>query len=126
MPNIAHFAIPADDVQRALRFYQSVFGWQFNAWGPPDFHQIQTGSDENPGIPGALEKRDGPRVQGGQNAFICTISVDSIDEAATLIEEHGGTITYPRFTIEHVGTLIQFRDTEGNTVSAMQYEPGHP
>jgi hypothetical protein len=28
----------------------------------------------------------------------------------------------PPFVIERVGTLIQFLDTEGNQVSAMQYD----
>jgi len=44
MPNnLAHFAINADDTARARGFYQNVFGWQFQAWGPPDFFQISTG-----------------------------------------------------------------------------------
>ena len=35
--NIAHFDVAADDVERARRFYERVFGWRFEAWGPPDF-----------------------------------------------------------------------------------------
>ena len=36
MPNdVAHFAIHADDCQRAKRFYEEVFGWTFEPWGPP-------------------------------------------------------------------------------------------
>ena len=36
MPNdIAHFAIHADDCQRAKRFYEAVFGWTFEPWGRP-------------------------------------------------------------------------------------------
>jgi predicted enzyme related to lactoylglutathione lyase len=42
MPNIAHFAINAENLPRARTFYERVFGWVFNAWGPPDFYQIQT------------------------------------------------------------------------------------
>ncbi len=37
MPHVAHFAINANDVDRAKRFYERVFGWKFNAWGPPGF-----------------------------------------------------------------------------------------
>jgi predicted enzyme related to lactoylglutathione lyase len=37
MPNnIAHFAIDADNVPRARRFYEAVFGWRFTPWGPPE------------------------------------------------------------------------------------------
>ena len=36
----------------------------------------------------------------------------------------GGQLTTQPFEIEHVGTLVMFKDTEGNTVGAMQYLPG--
>ena len=58
MPNnLAHFAINADDTARARGFYQNVFGWQFQPWGPPDFFQISTGDKTNPRVQGALQKR---------------------------------------------------------------------
>ncbi len=42
MPNdIAHFAIHADDCQRAKAFYEKVFGWTFEPWGPPNFWRIE-------------------------------------------------------------------------------------
>jgi integrase len=33
MPRIIHFEIPADDTDRAVRFYQKVFGWKIEKWG---------------------------------------------------------------------------------------------
>jgi len=42
--NIRHFAIGADDLDRARAFYESVFGWRFEAWGPPGFYLIHTGT----------------------------------------------------------------------------------
>ena len=61
MPNnIAHFDIHADDVERARQFYQRVFGWRFEAWGPPDFYLIQTGTPTDPGIHGLISKRSKP------------------------------------------------------------------
>jgi predicted enzyme related to lactoylglutathione lyase len=29
MPTIVHFEIPADDVERAKRFYSDLFGWKW-------------------------------------------------------------------------------------------------
>ena len=44
MPNnLSFFAINADDVPRARTFYEAVFGWGFEPWGPPDFYLIETG-----------------------------------------------------------------------------------
>ena len=39
MPTLRHLAINADDVQRAKAFYETVFGWRFEPWGPPDYYQ---------------------------------------------------------------------------------------
>jgi uncharacterized protein len=64
MPNnVGFFAIHADDVPRAQHFYQNVFGWKFEPWGPPGFLLISTGTKSEPGIGGALQKRH-PLVDG--------------------------------------------------------------
>jgi uncharacterized protein len=39
--NITHFAVRAENVGRAKKFYETVFGWQFQEWGPPDFYLIE-------------------------------------------------------------------------------------
>jgi hypothetical protein len=124
MPNnIAHFAIQADDVARARRFYGEVFGWRFEAWGPPGFYRIQTGDESDPGIEGALYARSTPRI--GNDAMVgyrCTISVDDLDAIAAAVAGHGATIRSAKSTIPGVGSLIEFEDPEGNIVCAMQYE----
>ena len=123
MPNnVSHFDIHADDLPRARRFYERVFGWQFRAWGPPDFFLIQTGTDADPGIHGALTRRHDPVKNRGMIGFECTISVDDVDAIAAAVEANGGKITQPRTVIATVGTLIQFHDTEGNVVCAMKYD----
>lgn len=117
--NIAHFDVHADDVERARKFYEKVFGWRFSAWGPPGFFLIATGDEKDPGIHGAVHDRpkDEPRSIG----FQCTISVDDVDAVAKMITEAGGQITVPKMTIPTVGELVQFKDTEGNVVCAMRY-----
>jgi predicted enzyme related to lactoylglutathione lyase len=122
MPNdLAHFAIHADDCDRAKRFYETVFGWTFQPWGPPGFWLIRT----SPGaVGGALQQRQTPITGRGMIGFECTIGVEDVRAIAGAIEKAGGTIVTPPFTIERVGTVIQFQDTEGNAVSVMQYVPG--
>lgn len=124
MPNdLAHFAITADDCERAKRFYQSVFGWTFEPWGPPEFWLIHT--SPNAPIKGALQKRTQPNdAQGKLIGFECTISVDDIHATRRAVEGAKGIILTPPVTIEHVGTMIRFADTEGNVVGAMQYAKG--
>jgi len=121
--NVRHFSIHADDVERARAFYEAVFGWVFEAFGPPDFYRIRTGTPEDPGIFGAMQKRSEPLQGEALRGFECTISVDDLDEARREVEAHGGTVTFPEHQIPEVGRLFQFADTEGNIVCAMQYEP---
>ncbi|HEY3813270.1 MAG TPA: VOC family protein [Caulobacteraceae bacterium] len=123
MPNnLRHFAITADDVERARTFYEAVFGWRFEAWGPPGFYLIVTGTPEDPGVQGALQGRREPLTGTGQRGFECSIGVDDVDAIRAAVLAHGGKIQMERFRIEGVGDLIFFEDTEANRVGAMQYD----
>jgi len=120
MPNLAHFAINADDVSRAKRFYERVFGWAFSAWGPPNFYQIKTGSGGGP-VLGALQKRR-DLVPGQRIGFECTIAVDSIDDTAKAVADNGGKTIMGKSIIVGVGALMFFQDTEGNAFGAIQFD----
>ncbi|MCE9523211.1 MAG: VOC family protein [Alphaproteobacteria bacterium] len=123
MPNnLAAFAIHVEDVQRARRFYEAVFGWKFEPWGPPDFYLIHTGDETHPGVQGLMHKRQQPRGQGGPNCFECTIGVDDVDAIATAVKKHGGKITMEKSKIPTVGEVIYLEDPEGNRVGAMKYD----
>ena len=118
---LRHFAINADDVGRAKAFYESIFDWRFDPWGPPDFYQVKTAGD---GLVGALQgRRDlvpGVRTLG----YEVTLGVEDLKATIAAIEAGGGRIVMQPYRIDGVGELIYFEDTEGNLVGAMQYEPG--
>jgi predicted enzyme related to lactoylglutathione lyase len=123
MPNhVSHFAINADDLKRARRFYENVFDWQFEAWGPPGFYLIHTGTPDDAGVLGALQKRrelvPGQRTIG----FECTVSVDSADAIAKAAEANGGKVIMAKTILPTVGELVWLQDPEGNIVGAMKYE----
>jgi len=123
MPNhLSHFAINADDLPRARRFYEKVFGWQFEPWGPPGFYLLHTGTPQNPGIQGALQQRrellSGQRMIG----YECTIGVESADAIASLAQANGGKVVMAKAIIPTVGELVWLQDPEGNVFGAMKYE----
>ncbi len=123
MPNnLASFAIHADDVGRCRRFYEAVFGWRFEPWGPPDFYLVHTGDEENPGVQGLMHKRLEPRGEGGPNCFECTVGVEDIDAVTAAAKKHGARIIMEKAPIPTVGVLTKFEDTEGNVLSAMAYD----
>ena len=123
MPNhLSHFAINADDLARARRFYEKVFGWQFEPWGPPGFYLLHTGTPQEPGIQGALQQRrellPGQRMIG----YECTIGVESADTIADLAQASGGKVVMAKTIIPTVGELVWLQDPEGNVFGAMKYE----
>lgn len=117
---LRHFAINADDVGRARTFYESVFGWRFDAWGPPGFYQIKNAGQ---GLLGALQERR--ELVPGVRVAAYETSMGVVDLRATMaaVEAGGGRIVMQPYRIEGVGELIYFEDTEGNLVGAMQYDP---
>jgi hypothetical protein len=120
--NVDFFAINADDVPRARTFYEAVFGWSFEPWGPPGFYLIETGQERMTAIRGALQERR--ELARGQKmiGFECTIAVENIDQTIRAIERNGGRIAAPKSHIPTVGTVAYFFDTEGNVAAVIQRE----
>lgn len=123
MPNpVAFFAIHADDVARARAFYEAVFGWRFEPWGPPDFYLIETGEEGDSAPSGALHGRMEPLTGTGMRGFECSIAVASADETLARLEAAGGTVMGGKAHIPGVGWVVRFTDPEGNMAAAVQYE----
>lgn len=124
MSRVVHFEIHADDPQRAVSFYQNVFDWQINKWeGPEDYWLITTGPDSEPGINGAILQRRQPINGDAVIAYVCTVGVASVDDAAANITKHGGTIVLPKMAVPHVGWLEYAKDSEGNIFGILQSDP---
>ena len=123
MSQVAHFSINADDVDRALRFYENVLGWKFQAYGPPGFFMVdeRTAKVTVP-LRGSLQKRREIVPGVPMHGFECTVSVDDIEATARLVQEHGGKVVMPICTLPGIGRLLFFQDPEGNIAGAMQYD----
>jgi predicted enzyme related to lactoylglutathione lyase len=119
--NVSHFHLDADDLARARRFYEAVFGWRFRPWGPPDYFMIATGDEERPGIHGSLGRREKPLAGGESCGAELTVQVADVGAAGKAIESHGGKIVMARSVIHGVGEHLRFRDPEGNVLAVMRY-----
>jgi predicted enzyme related to lactoylglutathione lyase len=117
---ITHFEIPADNVERAKKFYEKIFDWKIEKYEKDgDYWSVQTtevGDDEwtpkEPGaINGGLVKRDKPH-----EPFLNYITVDSIEKTCKSIEKNGGKILTPKTEMGEWGWWATFEDTEGNIV----------
>jgi predicted enzyme related to lactoylglutathione lyase len=127
MPNnLASFSIHVDDVDRARAFYEAVFEWVFEPWGPPGFYLIHTGDKQSPGVQGLMHERMEPRSGKGLNGIEATFSVEDVNVIVARVEANGGRITMQKSVIPTVGELVRFLDTEGNDIGVMRYEnPPH-
>jgi len=116
MPRVIHFEISANKPERAIKFYEKVFGWKIVKWeGPMEYWLITTGRKDETGIDGGLGKRTEDEV-----STVNTIDVPDIDKFIKKIEKHGGTVTTSKHAIPGVGWLAYFKDTEGNMFGMMQ------
>ncbi len=118
MPRVVHFEIPADDPDRAIRFYQEVFGWTVKKWEAPiDYWLVTTGPEGEPGIDGAIARRTDVPVTCN------TIDVPSVDDFIAKILKAGGQVKMEKTAVPGVGWFANCVDTEGNLFSIMQEAP---
>jgi predicted enzyme related to lactoylglutathione lyase len=121
MARVIHFEIHADNPERAAAFYRKVFDWQITKWeGPSDYWLITTGPDSEPGINGAILRRQGPINGDAVIAYICTIDVADIDAAIANVRAQGGTEALPKMAVPGIGWLAYYKDTEGNIFGMLQ------
>jgi predicted enzyme related to lactoylglutathione lyase len=131
MNRVVHFEIHAKDQDRLQRFYEEVFGWKIQDLGPQmgNYRLIVTGTDEPgaqwPGINGGMNRRQGDSPSAGApvNAFVCTISVENIDETLKKIEAEGGKVATDKMEVPGVGFLAYRLDPDGNLFGVLQPFP---
>ena len=117
MPRVIHFDIPSNNPERLADFYRRLFGWEIQNWGLVEYWLAATGPDSEPGINGAIARRD-PR-EGTRN----TISVKSADETLREIGEAGGKALGEKMAVPGVGYHALCEDPEGNVFGIMELDP---
>jgi hypothetical protein len=115
---ITHLEIPADDVERAKRFYAAVAGWEFGEMeGFPGYFLFRTGERSGGGI--------GRRGESVGNVLRVYISVDRLEDGIAAAEANGGTVTVPASDIPGQGRYAVVDDPEGNEIALWESaQPG--
>jgi predicted enzyme related to lactoylglutathione lyase len=116
MGRVIHFDIAADDPERAIGFYESVFDWEITpAPGPIKYWLIATGEEEEPGIDGGIAQRDADWQQ-----ITCFVEVDELEETLARASASGGRVLKSKMVIPGVGYVAAIEDTEGNVIGLME------
>ena len=128
MTRVIHFEIHAEDVPRAIAFYQAVFDWQVEDWsefaGMPYFG-VTTGPEDQMGINGAIMQRQGPNPAPGAAVAggVLTMGSGDFDATAAKIEAAGGVVAMPKAALPGMAWQGYFLDTEGNVFGVHQPDP---
>ena len=122
---IVHFEIPADQPERAAKFYRELFGWEISKWeGSADqrdgfeYWMVRTvptdeqGMPSRPGVNGGLMRRMYP----GQ-APVNYILVESVDDYVRRAEELGAKLMMGKTPVPGMGWFAQLTDPEGNVLA---------
>ncbi len=118
MYRVIHFEISADVPERAIAFYQKIFGWKFTKWaGPKDYWAVTTGESDTLGINGGLF------IRGGPVNYVNTVQVPDVDEIVRQVEAAGGQVAVPKTAIPGLGYLAYCKDSEGNVFGVMHDDP---
>jgi predicted enzyme related to lactoylglutathione lyase len=124
MPRPVHFEIHAENTDRAIAFYNALFGWEFKRWADQPYWLVMTGDPKTPGIDGGLMPRRGSGPTAGQpvSSFVCTMDVADLDATLARVPALGGTVCVPKMAVATIGWLAYANDTEGNIFGMMQMD----
>ncbi|MCE5271063.1 VOC family protein [bacterium] len=118
MPDICHFEIPSDSVDRAREFYGELFGWTFQelSLGDSPYWQIKTGGQ---GPSGGLLGRQNPG-----HRWMNYISVDSLKAYVLKATGLGAKVIVPETLVPGMGRFAILEDQDGNRFGLWEVDPG--
>ncbi|HEU4473539.1 MAG TPA: VOC family protein [Gemmatimonadales bacterium] len=121
---IVHFEIPADQPERAAKFYRELFGWNINRWENPggiEYWTVETVATDAEGRPVRQGVNGGlmPRMYPNQPP-VNYIAVEDVDEAVAKAERLGAKVLREKTPVPGMGWFAQLSDTEGNVIAVWE------
>ena len=112
---IGWFEIYVQDMERAKKFYNSVFRVELEKLSSPGIEMWAFASDlENYGAPGSLVKMEG--MPSGGNSTLVYFSCEDCAVESKRAAENGGSVFKEKFSIGEYGFVSLVTDTEGNMI----------
>lgn len=107
--HINYIEFAATDLDATKKFFENVFDWEFQDYGP-DYIAFN-----NAGIEGGFYRADLASTTQNGGALI-VIFADSIEESVALVQEYGGIVTKAIFEFPG-GRRFQFTEPSGNELA---------
>ncbi|WP_293572598.1 VOC family protein [Phaeobacter sp.] len=114
------FEIPVGDLQRAVAFYETVFGFTFEI-RTVDGHDMAffPRADDQPGASGALAVGEG--YTPSHAGCLIYFDVPKIDDVLRIAQAEGARVLYPKTDIGEAGFVAEIEDSEGNRIGLNEY-----
>jgi uncharacterized protein len=113
---VTHIEFPADDVERAKRFYSAVVGWEFGeSEGFPNYWLFRNGERSGGGL--------GKRGESVGSVIRVYITVDKLEDAIAAAQANGGAVVTSASEIPGMGRWAAIRDSEGNEIGLWENPP---
>ena len=111
-----HFEIPVNDMDRAVRFYTNVFGYELSRQTVDGYEMAFFPRDaDGPGASGALAKGD--VYVPSKTGSIIYFDVPDIDQVLQRAQALGAKVLYPKKFIGEAGYVAEIEDSEGNRIA---------
>jgi uncharacterized protein len=112
------FEIAVNDLDRATKFYETVFNISMEAMDMPGMQMRSFPADSMNGkAGGALVKSDMHKPSGTGSIIYLNANPD-LSDPLSRVEKAGGQVIMPKMEISpEIGHMAFFTDTEGNTVA---------
>ena len=113
---VFHFEIPVTDMDRAIAFYEAVFGYSLSRKTVDGYDMaFFPRADHQPGASGALAKGDAYRPS--HDGPIIYFDVPDIDAVLARAAARGSRVLYPKKDIGEAGFVAEIEDSEGNRIA---------
>lgn len=127
MDKVQHFEIAVDDLGRARKFYETLFGWVTTEIPMPEgqvYIGLQTGSVDETKMPkepgyigGGMFQRDPNMPMTGTSV---AVTVQDLDMMLERVVQAGGSVLMGKTEIGGHGYFAYIKDTEGNVIGLWQ------
>jgi len=117
---ISWFELPATDLDRAQKFYETIFGFSLMPMDTPNIQmRMFPIQDPQNGVGGALCKTDGfHKPSATEGPLIYFNANPDVQRVLDKVEEAGGKVIVPKTEISpEYGHMAVFIDCEGNRVA---------
>ena len=124
---VSHFEIPADDPEKLVGFYKSLFDWNIQKFdmAGAEYWTVSTVPTNDQGMPtepgainGGIFKKQAPDQKG-----VNYVTVESVDEYTGKAKSLGATVLMDKMPVPQMGWFTQVMDPQGNIFGIWQDDP---